>query len=121
MDPKRQREQNNMCCEVDGLRVILIKSDSNSYERATLESSQAVLRRKDRRSFRAEDAAGDARTKTREDRALRRGPQSLRVVLRVGCSRPVPVSVCMRAKLRVANVQASPGLGWSSTSPPSGP
>lgn len=78
MDPKRQREQNNMCCEVDGLRVILIKSDSNSYERATLESSQAVLRRKDRRSFRAEDVAGDARTKTREDRALRRGPQSLR-------------------------------------------
>lgn len=49
-----------MSCEVDGLRVILIKDDSNSCERATLESSQAVLRRKDRHSFRAEDAAGDA-------------------------------------------------------------
>lgn len=32
LDPKRQGEQNNMCSEVDGLRVILIKSDSNSYE-----------------------------------------------------------------------------------------
>lgn len=81
LDPKRQREQNNMCYEVDGLRVILIKSDSNSYERTILESSQAVLRRKDRRSFRAEDANGDGRTKTREDRAPRRGPQSLHGLL----------------------------------------
>ena len=36
-----------------------------------------MLRRKDRCSFRAEDAAEDGRTKTREDRALRRGSQSL--------------------------------------------
>ena len=31
LDPKRQGEQNNMCSEVDGLRVILIKIDSNSH------------------------------------------------------------------------------------------